>query len=503
MPKRSLSCLAVLLGLVLPGPVFAADATSAHHPGETVIEHGVATASDGSTMPYEIGTLYVPENRGKPGSRLIGVGFARVKAAHPTKAPPIVLLAGGPGITMLDIVLDHDDAAKRRVKVWQGYARVADLVVIEQRGYTLRGDMMTVKVPASPLDKASTIEADIETMRRMARAAQAAYPKADLSGYSITEMADDVDDLRKALGYDRMSLLAASFGSQWAFAVMKRHPGATARTVISSAEPLDYGYDIPSHVFTVMQRIAVEAEQDPALKPYLPEGGLTAAIQATLRRFEKADVTVVVPDEKGALQKVVLGLGDYQQALVNYAGDAGAFPGFVLSAYHGHYDDWARDSIGWRAAEDRSLINPLVNIGLDMSAERKRLLWTDPALPIVGGWNFASYLATKGEWATPDPGDAFRHAVQDPTPILFVQGDWDASTPIENTLAIAPYFPNSRTIVVHRAQHGGTYGLLRSRPEVIARIDAFLRTGETRDLPSEIALDAVKFDVPKFPAPKA
>lgn len=502
MPKVSLPSLAALLAFALPALAFAADTTPAHRPGETVIEHGIATASDGSTMPYEIGTLYVPENRAKPGSRLIGVGFARVKAAHPTKAPPIVLLAGGPGITMLDIVLDHDDAAKRRVKVWQGYAQIADLVVIEQRGYTLRGDLMTVKVPAASLDKASTIDADVETMRAMARAAHSAYPKADLSGYSIGEMADDVDDLRKALGYDRMSLVAASFGSQWAFAVMKRHPGATARAVISSAEPLDYGYDIPSHVFSVMQRIAVEAEQDAALKPYMPEGGLTGAIQSTLRRFEKGDVTVVVPGEKGAPQKIVLGLGDYQQALVNYAGDASAFPSFVLSAYHGHYDDWARDSIGWRAAEDRSLINPLVNIGLDMSAERKRLLWTDPALPIVGGWNFASYLATKGEWATPDPGDAFRHAVQDPTPILFVQGDWDASTPIENTFAMAPYFPNGRTIVVHRAQHGGTYQLLRSRPEVIAKVNAFLRSGETRDLPSEISLDAVNFETPKFPAQK-
>jgi pimeloyl-ACP methyl ester carboxylesterase len=499
MPKVSLPRLAFLI-VLFPIAVYAADVAPTHRPGEAVIEHGVATASDGSSMPYEIGTLYVPENRDKRGSRLIAVGFARVKAAHANKAPPIVLLAGGPGVTMLDIILDHDATAKRRVKVWQGYAQLADLVVIEQRGYTLRGDMMTMKVPAAPLDKASTIAADIETMRNMARGAKAAYPAADLSGYSIEQMADDVDDLRKALGYRQVSLLAASFGSQWAFAVMKRHPGAIARTVISSAEPLDYGYDIPSHVFTVMQRIAVEAEQDPAPKPYLPQGGLIAAIHATLQRFEKADVTVDVPNENGPSRKVVLGVGDYQQALVTYAGNARTFPSFVLSAYHGHYVDWARDSIDWRAAEDRSLINPLVNIGLDMSAGRKRLLWTDPALPIIGAWNFASYLATKGEWATPDAGDAFRHAVQDPTPVLFVQGDWDPSTPIENAEAMMPYFPNSRTMVVHRGQHGGI-GAVRSRPEAMAALEAFLRSGETRNLPSEVSLDPVAFDKPTFDPP--
>jgi pimeloyl-ACP methyl ester carboxylesterase len=469
--------------------------------GQVVIETGVATALDGSTMPYEIGTLPVPENRDKPNSRLIGVGFARVRATHPTGAPPIVVLAGGPGLTMLDIVLDHDDAAKRRVKAWQAYAEVADLIVIEQRGYTLRGDLMEIDSPALPLDRPATTAQDIAITRDLARRAQAAYPQADLSGYSIAQIADDVDDLRQALGYDKVSLVAASFGSQWAFAVMKRHPGRVARTVISSAEPLDYGYDMPSQVFAAFQRIAVEADADAGLKPYLPPGGTIAALQAVRERFARGPVTVTVKDETGRARRIVLGLEDYQLALITYSANAATFPRFVLSAYHGRYEAWAKDAIGWRAAEKRSLINPLINIGLDMSAERKALLWSDPALPVLGGWNFAAYLATKGDWATPDAGDAFRKAVQDPTPVLFVQGDWDTSTPIENTLAMLPYFPNARTIVLHRAEHNGTFALLRTRPEVAAQVYDFLRDGRTAGLPSEVSLDPVKFAKPDFPAP--
>ena len=469
--------------------------------GQVVIETGVATALDGSSMPYEIGTLHVPENRDKPNSRLIGVGFARVRATHPTGAPPIVVLAGGPGLTMLDIVLDHDDAAKRRVKAWQAYAEVADLIVIEQRGYTLRGDLMEIDSPALPLDRPATTAQDIAITRDLARRAQAAYPQADLSGYSIAQIADDVDDLRQALGYDKVSLVAASFGSQWAFAVMKRHPGRVARTVISSAEPLDYGYDMPSQVFAAFQRIAVEADADAGLKPYLPPGGTIAALQAVRERFARGPVTVTVKDETGRARRIVLGLEDYQLALITYSANAATFPRFVLSAYHGRYEAWAKDAIGWRAAEKRSLINPLINIGLDMSAERKALLWSDPALPVLGGWNFAAYLATKGDWATPDAGDAFRKAVQDPTPVLFVQGDWDTSTPIENTLAMLPYFPNARAIVLHRAQHNGTFALLRTRPEVAAQVYDFLRDGRTAGLPSEVSLDPVKFAKPDFPAP--
>ncbi|MCD2341218.1 alpha/beta hydrolase [Ideonella azotifigens] len=497
--------LALLVGLTMPPLCLAAAAAPERHAGEILLSPGVATANDGSAMPYEIGTLHVPENRDKPGSRLISIGFARVKASRPTQAPPIFLLAGGPGVTMLDIVLDQDDAAKRRVKAWQAYAEVADLVVIEQRGYTLRGDLMNLTTPPEPLDQPATIERDIEATRALARGAQAAYPQADLSGYSITQMADDVNDLRQALGYRQISLVAASFGSQWAFAVMKRHPGLAARAVISAAEPLDHGYDLPSHVFAAMQRIALEADEDPALKPYLPPGGLIAAIQATLaQRFAPGQTVVVnLRSEDGGAQDITLGRGDYQQALVERAGDASRFPEFVISAYHGRHEGWAREALDWRRAGERALINPLVNIGLDMSAERKRLLWSDPALPIIGAWNFAAYLATQGEWATPDAGDAFRHPVLDTTPVLFVQGDWDLSTPMENTLAMGPYFPNSRTVIVHRAQHNGPFALLRSRPEMAAKVQAFLRTGETQGLPAEIALDPVRFVKPGFAPPSA
>jgi pimeloyl-ACP methyl ester carboxylesterase len=492
---------AMALAVLLAASTATAQAPPRRHAGEIVVETGTAVAIDGAPMAYEIGTLYVPENRDKPGGRLIGVGFARVKAARPTGAPPIFLLAGGPGVTMLDIVLDHDDAARRRVKAWQAYAEVADLVVIEQRGYTLRGDKLELTTPALPLDRPMTVAGDTEAVRDLARRAKAAYPDNDLSGYTIVHCADDVDALRQALGYDRISLVAASFGSQWAFAVLKAHPGIVARAVMSSTEPLDYGYDMPSQVFAAFQRIAYEADQDPGLAPYRPPGGMIAAIQATRDRLAKEPVTVAVKDAEGRTRTVTLGLEDYQLALITYSADAASFPRFVLSAYHGRYEAWARDAIDWRAPEARSLINPLINIGLGMGAARQSLLWSDPALPLLGTWNFGSYLATAKAWPTPDPGDGFRTPVLDLTPIVFVHGDWDTSTPIDNTLAMLPYFPNSRTILLHRGQHNGPFALLRSRPKTAAAVYAFLRSGRTDDLPATEALDPVTFAKPDFPPP--
>src|SRR5207344_3628879 len=84
----------------------------------------------------------------------------------------------------------------------------------------------------------------------------------DPRGYTVKECADDVADLRKALGYQQITLVGTSFGSQWSFAIMRRHPEIVARALLSGVEPLDYGYDMPSHVVAGLQRMWWEDEED-------------------------------------------------------------------------------------------------------------------------------------------------------------------------------------------------------------------------------------------------
>lgn len=486
-----------LTGWIVTIMVFAGTPVMASpQAGDIVTERGVARSIDGADLPYEVGTLYVPENRDKPASRLIGVGFVRLKAAKPTGAPPVFILAGGPGVLMLDTLTAMDDASKRLIGTWINYTAVADIVIIEQRGYTLRGDRLILPQPAAPLDRPYSVGDYEQAILDAARHAPAAYPDHDLSGYSITNIADDANDLRRALGYDHMSLLGASFGSQWAFAIMRRHPEQVSRAVLSAVEPLDDGYDMPSQVYAVLQRIAFEADQDSGLKPYLPEGGLMAAIQAVHNRLATQPVTVAV--DKGT---IVLGVGDFEDALLSRVNNATSWPAFVLSLYHGHYDDWARDAIAGRQPGSLTLIGPLIDTGLGVSPARRHQLETDPAIAWLGRWNFSAYLGATDIWQTPDAGDTFRLPVVNDIPVVFVQGDWDASTPMDNTLSIAPWFRWSHTLLVHRGQHNGAIRLLRDDPAAQAAVFDFLRTGNTDNLPIATSLKAVPFAIPAFPAP--
>lgn len=495
---RILACvLAALTIQAIPIPALAQQAA----PTRIVVEQGSVKLPTGETVAYEIGTLYVPENRSKPDSRTIGIGFARIKAPHPTGAPPIFWLPGGPGLSVLNSFSDASEAARSRLRSWLTFGAAGDLVVIEQRGYTSRGEMLVETADASPLDKPASMHADALAMQALARRAVAHNPDKDLSGYTIEAFAADVDDLRRALSYDQISLFGGSFGSQWSLAVMRFHPEIVARAVLSAVEPLNNGFDMPSHVFAALQRIAYDADRDPGLAPWLPKGGMMEAVRALHRRFAAGPIRVTVRDDAGKAQTVVLGAEDLQLALLAHTDEAEHWPAFILSLYHGHYDAWGRQTLEDRRASPVKLIGPLADSSLGVTAEREHQMRTDPAVDLLGAWNFESNLASASDWPTPDMGDEVRQPRVTSVPIVLVHGDWDTSTPVENTLGLLPWFPNGHAILVHRAGHDGTFYQLRNNPSARNAIYDFLRTGETSGLPTEVTLPAPKFALPTFAPP--
>ncbi|MES2692682.1 MAG: hypothetical protein V4773_04360, partial [Verrucomicrobiota bacterium] len=84
--------------LILPAVSWGAD--SARKAGEIILEPASLVSPEGM-VDFELGTLYVPENRSDPGSRLIGVDFARFKGREGAGAPPTFHLPGGPGQSYL------------------------------------------------------------------------------------------------------------------------------------------------------------------------------------------------------------------------------------------------------------------------------------------------------------------------------------------------------------------------------------------------------------------
>jgi pimeloyl-ACP methyl ester carboxylesterase len=87
--------------------------------------------------------------------------------------------------------------------------------------------------PGPPLDRA--LEA-VEKCR-----ATLTSEGVDVTAFNSEESADDIEDLRKALGYDRIDLFGTSYGTRLALMVLRRHPGHIRAVILDGVFPPQKG----------------------------------------------------------------------------------------------------------------------------------------------------------------------------------------------------------------------------------------------------------------------
>lgn len=482
--------LVASLAISLASPLHAAPQQA----GEIRKEKKTHQTRDGETIHYELGTLYVRENRQENNSRVIGVGFARFPATKPSKCPPIFLLPGGPGSSYL--------ARFKGLRADQGLAeaqflrRIADVVCVDQRGFSEHGDILkgTLQIPARSTKGPPTSAERVALFKTFARQMTAEYAKRkeDLRGYTIIECANDVNELRKALDYEKIILNGTSFGSQWSFAVMRLHPETVARALLSGVEPLNHGYDMPSYVFAAVQRMWMTIDADERFQPFLPKGGMAAAAEAVIARLERG---IEIKAEDGEEVLTTLGPASFPWN----------DPTAILEMYHGQLQRWQRmasRNASGPGKQTLRLLGVLIDTSLGVTPQRRHRLWTDPATRYLGRGNFAAYLASAPFWPSPDVGDDLRTPVLSKIPVVFAQGDWDTKTPLENTLEIAPFFINSRVVIAERGGHGVLGPIMRRHPKVAEQLVEFLRNGDLEGIPARVRLSpSRRFKPPTFTPP--
>ena len=444
----------------------------------------------GQSVEHQIGTFYVKENRSDPKSRVIGIGFARY-FAHKPKGPPVFFLPGGPGGSYIDSVPPKFKKSGGPLLAEELLGR-CDLVFFDQRGYSKHGSFLkdrAFKPKSAPPN--ATLQYRVCEFKRFAQEVVERYRRTevDLRGYSILECVEDVNELRKKFGYQKIVLRGQSFGSQWSFGYLKKYPEAVERALLTGVEPLNNAYDMPSHVFNAVQRMWSYIDEDPKFKPYLPDGGMMRVALTVIERLENKPVEVFAKGGKKPVR--IIGPDDFPWW----------DPTAILELYYHRYDRWAQPRN--YSIASRTLIQPLIDSSLGVTAQRRTQLWNDPAVRFISRSNFSSSLATANIWPSPDVGDDFRTPVICKVPVVFVNGDWDTKTPIENMRQIAPFFPNSKQVVVHRAGHGTmTYSVKEQHPDLIEKLARFLETGESGGIPDRVTVNPYRtFRVPDFDPP--
>ena len=172
----------------------------------------------------ECGTLVVPENRSNPEARLIALLLMHIQATAVDPAEPVFWLAGGPGQSNMRFSHQQDLTAllKNHDFVLVGYRGVDGSVVLDcpEISQALKnppGDLLSDAALASYGTAAAQCGTRLQS------------EGIDLEGYSMSETIDDMEDARRALGYERINLLGASYGTRLAMIYEWLYPDSLGR----------------------------------------------------------------------------------------------------------------------------------------------------------------------------------------------------------------------------------------------------------------------------------
>jgi pimeloyl-ACP methyl ester carboxylesterase len=404
-------------------------------------------------LAAELGRLLVPEKRKNPKSRMIELAVARLKSTAQHPGPPIVLLAGGPGGSGIDLL------KKEELFPWIMELRAAgDVIALDQRGTGLSIPRLDcLESWDLPLDQPGNREAFLRKGREKARACAAFWQDqgVDLSGYTTEENADDIDALRQALGVEQVSLFGGSYGSHLALTTIRRHGAHIARAIVAMVEGPDDTLKLPGTIQQHLEHLDQLVQADPQLRETIPD--LLGLMRTVLDRLEREPVTVQVKESTTSTSVAVsVGKFDLQLMTASKLGSLeflSKLPAYYVAMAHGDFSWLANAILEVRRGWIGNAMMYLMDCASGCSKPRLTQIRREASQTLLEDLINCPFPAICDAWRNPDVGPAFRLPITSDVPTLFLSGTLDARTPVSNAEAVARGFPKSQHLIIEGVAH--------------------------------------------------
>jgi len=447
------------LSLVLVGVLWLALTFVHGQEKKLTVEPYVFKNNKGEEVAAELGKFSVPENRKKPNGNSIELHFVRFKSTNPNPSFPIVYLAGGPGGSGINT------AKGPRFELFMALREIADVIAFDQRGTGLSNTIPPCQLGSPfPLNEPGTTDAYVELVKSNAQKCMAFWKEQgfDLSGYNSAESADDLEDLRKVLGEEKLNLWGISYGSHLAFAAIKRHPDSWNRIALASLEGPDHTIKRPAYNQAFLEYLASKVQANQAYPDLL------GSMQRVLDQLaSKPVVTMAKHPQTGVEFEIAISKLDLQLVtsffmlknprnskdlpLIYHQLEQGDFSS--VAAWVGGLKMYIGQVSGMSFAMDAMS---------GISKKRWNQIQKEAQTALLGRTtNFPFPDAAQGI-DLPDLGKGFRKNPKSSIPSLFFSGTLDGRTYLPSAKELVKGFKNGVHVIIDGAGHD----LFMSTPKV-------------------------------------
>jgi pimeloyl-ACP methyl ester carboxylesterase len=328
-----------------------------------------------------------------------------------------------------------------------------DIVLVDQRG-TGRSHPLECKTADDTLR--AEFPDDPSALARL-RECLASYD-ADVRQYTTAIAMDDLEDVRAFLGYERVNLYGASYGTRAALVFLRQHPSRVRTITLDGVAPPDMRLPLfaARDASRALEQVLRDCQNVEGCRDAYPE--LRSRTVALLARLERAPVTVGVRHPRtGRHESVAVTPRVVAGALVAALYAPVTASTIPLLMHRATEDDFA-PLLAMALAGDDTGISVGMQLSVLCSEDAGRV--DAAAVEREGeGSLFGSHLASGPlaacrEWPRGSlPADYFEPVVSD-VPALVLSGDLDPVTPPAWGEQVAQHLAKARHYVASGTGHG-------------------------------------------------
>jgi pimeloyl-ACP methyl ester carboxylesterase len=416
------------------------------------VGHALPVALQSCSVPgvdrsARCGAIEVLENPDQPGSRKLEIHFVVIRATNGHARPdPIVPLLGGPGEAATE-------AGQMVVQRLAPMLNDRDLLLVDQRGTGQSGPLRCRFY--SPDNPAASLQ-NLFPPARVESCAKDLAAHADLTQYSYRRFADDLERVRKTLGYGPLNLLAGSYGTRAAQVFVRAYPSSVRTIYLGSVVPIDIAQPLPfaKAAQSTLDRTLAACDADPACHFAFPR--VRDEFSQVMQRLASGRVFVKVPGHEGTVALSRGRVAEWFRSLLYRPSSAAGLPWLIEGASKG---DWAPIVKG--ILEDERDADSDLNLGLllsitcsdDVPFVRQEEVAAATRNTFLGDWRLRQQEAACKLWPHSIALASDREPIHTTIPTMFVSGDSDGGTPLWFTQHAAPGFQNRVEVIMSNRGH--------------------------------------------------